>query len=96
MRLLRRQWKAWGSALACSALLLQVILLSLTFPGGLGAAYVADRKNALGNEAVSIRRDEEPEKPPVDAYERPLDRVSIKRIAIQLLKLGIVQANRGR
>ena len=48
MRLLRRQWKAWGGALACSALLLQVILLSLTFPGGLGAAHVADRKMPSG------------------------------------------------
>ena len=32
----------------------------------------------------------------VDAHQRMLDRVLVKRIAIQFLKLGIVQTNRGR
>jgi hypothetical protein len=32
----------------------------------------------------------------VDPYQRPIDRIPIKRIAIQFLKFGIVQANRDR
>ena len=36
------------------------------------------------------RRDAQGLNDGVDAYQRPLDRVPIKRIAFQLLKLGIV------